>query len=189
MPPKVKVTKEDILNKAIEIVRNEGEAALNARNLALKLNSSTQPIFSNYKNMEDLKLAVISEAGRMYGEYIKEDILSGKYPKYKSSGIAYIRFAKNEKELFKLLFMRDRREEEKDDEEVTPIIKSIMEATGFSEKTALLFHLEMWAFVHGIATMFATNYLELDFNLVSDMLTLNFHGLHKVFKANENERS
>ena len=48
MPPKVKITKEDIANAALEIVRENGVSALNARAVALKLNSSTQPIFSNY---------------------------------------------------------------------------------------------------------------------------------------------
>ena len=62
---------------------------------------------------------------------------AGKYPVYKASGMAYIRFAKEERELFKLLFMRDRTGEKiAEDEEIRPIIQIIMENTGWSEQKA-----------------------------------------------------
>ena len=53
MPPKVKISKEDIVNTALELIKNGEE--INARSLAIRLNCSTQPIFSNFKTMEDLK--------------------------------------------------------------------------------------------------------------------------------------
>ena len=60
MPPKVKVTKEAIINAAMDIVRENGAAALNARAVAARLDCSTQPIFSNYNNMEELRADVIA---------------------------------------------------------------------------------------------------------------------------------
>jgi AcrR family transcriptional regulator len=59
MPPKVRITKEDIINAAIEIVRKDGAQAINARNLAAYLNCSTQPVFSNFKTNCCLGYAVI----------------------------------------------------------------------------------------------------------------------------------
>ena len=59
MPPKVKVTKEEIINTAVDIVRNSGAQAVNARTVASALNCSTQPVFSNFATMEELRLAVI----------------------------------------------------------------------------------------------------------------------------------
>ena len=58
MPPKVKITKENIIQAAMDIVRNAGADALNARNIAAKLDCSTQPIFSNFATMDQLRLAV-----------------------------------------------------------------------------------------------------------------------------------
>jgi len=46
---------------------------------------------------------------------------------------------------------------------------------------AKLFHLEMWAFVHGIAAMMATGFLDLDRELVSRMLTDAYQGLRLRF--------
>jgi hypothetical protein len=39
----------------------------------------------------------------------------------------------------------------------------------------------MWAYVHGIATMFATGFLDLDRELVSKILTDAFLGLKKQY--------
>jgi AcrR family transcriptional regulator len=181
MAPKVKITKEEILSAAVELVRTGGEQSLNARNIASALNCSTQPIFSNFATMEELRYAVLVQADALYRDYIQREMESGKYPAYKASGMAYIRFAKEEKELFKLLYMRNR------DGEAFSVgaeVDSEMEAlvqtqTGLSETEAKLFHLEVWAYVHGIATMFATGFLNLEWELVSKMLTDCYQGLRK----------
>lgn len=38
----------------------------------------------------------------------------------------------------------------------------IQQKLGLNEDSVYLFHLEMWIYVHGIATMLATSYLEWD---------------------------
>ena len=184
MPPSVKITKQQIIDAAVEIVRHNGAEGINARAVANALHCSTQPVFSNFETMEDLRFAVVKVAEALYEEYAKQEIESGKYPIYKATGMAYIRFAKEEKELFKLLFMRDRTKE------VIPALSRtisdiVQSTTGLKEKSAELFHLEMWSFVHGIATILATDYLELDIDLISEMLTDAYQGLTKRHQAKE----
>ena len=111
MPPKVKISKEEIVKTALDLVRESGEEALNARAIAAALNCSTQPIFSNFATMEDLQEAVSFAAYNHYLGFLKHEAERGEYPTYKSFGMAYIRFAKEEKELFKFLFMCDRSNE------------------------------------------------------------------------------
>ena len=187
MPPKVKITKEKIIKTAVDIVRKDGEGALNARNIALKLKCSTQPIFSNFATMEELRLAVVDAADTLFGEYMKREMERGEFPIYKASGMAYIRFAGEEKELFKLLYMRDRTTEAINDEnETAGLMESIVQTnTGLEESDAKLFHFEMWACVHGIATMIATGFLKPDRNLISQMLTDWYQGLKKHYKDKE----
>jgi hypothetical protein len=92
--------------------------------------------------------------------------------------MAYIRFAKEEKELFKLIFMCDRQgEEHTPSPDFEASVEMIMQATGCDRETARLLHLEMWVCVHGIATILATSFLELDFELISRMLTDVYWGL------------
>lgn len=184
MPPKVKVSKQQIIDAAVGLVRKNGADGINARAVANVLNCSTQPIFSNFESMDELRYAVINVAEALYEQYAKQEIDSGEYPVYKATGMAYIRFAKEEKELFKLLFMRDR------SQEVIPAFSKtisdlVQNNTGLNEQSAELFHLEMWAFVHGIATILATDYLVLDTALVSAMLTDAYQGLTKRYQEKE----
>ncbi len=183
MPPKVKITKEEIINAAVDIVRSSGAQTINARTIASVLNCSTQPVFSNFATMDELRLAVVEKADILCQEYMRKEVESGKYPSYKAIGMAYIRFAKEEKELFKLLYMRDRSDESiSEGSELTDEMESIVHNnTGLSGADARLFHLEMWAYVHGIATMFATGFLDLDWELVSRMLTDSYQGLRKRY--------
>ena len=185
MPPKVKITENDIVNAAVGIVREHGTDALNARTVASVLNCSTQPVFSNFSTMEDLRFAVVKKAGALCGEYLQKEVERGEYPAYKASGMAYIRFAKEEKELFKLLYMRDRGGELlPEGAGFTKEMESmVQDNTGLHGKDVQLFHLEMWAWVHGIAVMFATGFLDLPWELVNKMLTDFYQGLKKQYET------
>ena len=181
MPPKNKVSAEEIISAATELVRNQGAGALNARDLAARLGCSTQPIFSNFSSMEELKIAVVKRADELCREYMRREEERGEFPLYKANGMAYIHFAREEKELFKLLYMRDRTEEQipETDDLAEKMTSLISQNTGLDRSEAILFHLETWAFVHGIAVMLATGFLDLERELISKMLTDCFLGLKK----------
>lgn len=177
MPPKVKITREEIVERAIELVREEGVEALNARNIAARLSCSTQPIFSNFKTMEELQDEVLKVAYRRYLLYLENEVKSGKYPRYKSFGMGYIRFAKEEKSLFRLLFMCDRNGEAvSPTEDWEASVRMIMESNGVDRRVAEMIHLKGWVTVHGIATMFATSFLTLDWDLISEILSDAYNG-------------
>lgn len=178
MPPKVKITKDEIIKTALELCKANGQAAVNARSIAAAIGCSTQPIFSNFATMDELQDAVLRSAYELYASFLQNEVKSGKYPQYKALGMAYIRFAREEQELFKLLFMRNSK-----GKEVAPSpdfeasVDLIMRANGISHEKAKLMHFEMWIFVHGIGTMLATNYISLDEALVSDMITDVYQGI------------
>ena len=183
MPPKVKTTREAIVDAAVSIVRQSGAQALNARMVASALQCSTQPVFSNFATMDELRMAVVAKADALRQEYARREMESGAYPAFKATGMAYIRFAKEEKELFKLLYMRDRTDElipeaTEDTDEIQALIHA---NTGLSGKDAQLFHLEIWAYVHGIATMFVTGFFDVEWDVVSHMLTDAYQGLRKQY--------
>ena len=186
MPPKVKITKEDIIKTAVELLRKNGEQALNARAIASALDCSTQPIFSNFTKMDELHEAIRLSAYERYLDFLKNEVESGKYPSYKALGMAYIRFAKEEKELFKFLFMCDR-----EGRGLTPTVdfetsvEIIMKTNGIEREKAERMHFEMWICVHGIATMFATSFLSLEWELVSDMITDVYQGIRAKHLSGE----
>lgn len=191
MPPKFKFTREQIVSAALEVTRKNGISGLTARGLAAELGSSAKPIFGLFKNMEELQREVIAAANALYQAHIRGWMESSQYPPYKASGIGYIQFAKEETELFKLLFMRDRTGEktEENPEELQPLLRLIMNNLGIREDEALLFHTELWLYVHGIATMIGTNYLNWDPEFIDKALTDAYEGLkHRYTGGNENVR-
>lgn len=191
MPLKAKFSKEEILAAAIDLVRQKGIEALTARALGVKLGVSSSPIFTIFQSMNEVKQGVIEEANVLHQTYVQGSMESQKYPPYKASGMAYIQFAQEEKELFKLLFMRDRSHEkiDKNSEEVEPFIQLIQKNMGLNEQDAYKFHLEMWIYVHGIATMIATSYLEWDMEFVSQVLTDGYTSLKDYYGKEMNDES
>lgn len=179
MPPKSKFTREEVIAAALTITRQHGPQALTARALAAELGSSAKPIFGLFQNMEEVQQAVLAAADLEYQSYLQADMASGKYPPYKASGMAYIRFARQERELFRLLFMRDRTGETiaEDRDSIRPLIQLIQRNCGVTEEEAYRFHLEMWVYVHGIATMVATGYLDWQEDFISETLSDVYQGL------------
>ena len=179
MPPKVRFSREEIIAAALDIVREGGMTALTARSLAARLGSSAKPVFGLFENMQEVQTEVMLAANTEYQSFLRTEMMRGIYKPYKASGMAYIAFARKEKELFRLLFMRDRTDEQIDakDDSIDDIIAIISRNTGLSEEDARLFHLEMWIFVHGIATMIVTNYLDWEEEHVSRALTDAYEGL------------
>lgn len=189
MPPKFKFSRNEITKAALDVTRAKGISNLTARALAAQLGCSVKPIFGLFQNMEEVQQEVIFAANCRYESYLRQDMSSGIYPPYKASGMAYIRFAKEEKELFKLLFMRDRSgEENKDEEEIKELIGLIRKNLGLSEAEARMFHTEMWFYVHGIATTIATSYLEWDTEIISKVLTDGYNGLKYCYCRKDEEK-
>ena len=191
MPRKNMFTREQIVSSALELVREQGMEALTARGLGEKLGASSKPIFSWFRSMEQVQAAVMEAADQVYQTYLKSGMQEGKYPPFKAAGMAYIRFAKEDKQLFRLLFMRDRSHEphqEKEGAEVAALMTELVQKNaGLNEQSARMLYLENWIYVHGIASMIATGYLEFDEADISVMMTDVYRGL--TLRAGELEKN
>ncbi len=187
MPQKCKFSKSEIAEAGILIVKKQGYENVSARKVGEILNSSSKVIFSVFKNMEELKKEILLQASNIYNAFCEKETQNSVYPPYKAMGMAYISFAEHEKNIFKFLFMRDRTNEPAEKSDISKQIEIIQKNTGLSFEKAYLFHLEMWVYVHGIATMIATNYLNWDTNKISEMLTDIYHGLKHRFLNNSKE--
>jgi AcrR family transcriptional regulator len=104
MPPSVKFTKEEIVEAALRVTRKEGIGSLTARSLASELGASTRPMFTYFETVEALKHEVHEAAKGVYRDYIERG-LAGPVP-FLGVGQYTIRFAREEPELFKLLFLQ-----------------------------------------------------------------------------------
>jgi len=103
MPPKVKFQKEEIVQAALQTVREKGVAGITAREVAQRLGVSTRPIFTWYATMDQLKRDVFYRARELY----RDEIEAGLSEPIPFLGVwrQYLRFAQREPELYKLLFL------------------------------------------------------------------------------------
>lgn len=184
MPPKAKFQKEEIINAALEIVREKGMEALTARALGTQLGSSSCPIFTVFQNMEEVQDEVIKAAKRLYKEYVERGL--AEEPAFKGVGSQYILFAKEEPKLFQLLFMAEQ-EAIPDlanvlpliDESYDEILSSIDKGYGIKGRSAEELYRHLWIYTHGIATLCATKMCRFSEEEIGWMMTEVFRGLLK----------
>lgn len=171
MPPKAKITKDMILDAAMEIAREEGAENINARTVSKKLNCSTQPVMYHFATIEELKKAVYVKVDCYHTEYLmnmerqQKGVMLG-------IGLNYIRFAIEEPNLFRFLFQSGFAVENSllemiDSKELEPVISAMQYAIGMSLAQTKEVFLTISMFAHGYASIIANNSLEYDEELVA----------------------
>ncbi|NLI21159.1 MAG: TetR/AcrR family transcriptional regulator [Clostridiales bacterium] len=184
MPPKIQYTKGDLLQAAFRLTRAQGLSAVNARAVARELGCSTQPIFRAFHSMEDIRREMLRMAADVYQAYLLRGNDLAPKP-YLGSGMAYILFAREERELFRLLFMRDRLSEgdadPAQDQTLEYVLGLVMQSTGLDRGRALAFHRHLWVFTHGLAAMVATRYLKLEDAEVMNLLRDQYRATRLMF--------
>lgn len=103
MPPKVKFQKDEIVTAALNVARRDGIDAVTAREVARELGVSVGPIFTWFDTMDELKTQVYERARERY----RAAIIRGLDEPLPFLGLwhQYIRFAREEPELYKLLYL------------------------------------------------------------------------------------
>lgn len=181
MPPKVKITKEEIINAAIEIIRTDGIAGVNARALGKRLDCSVQPIFRNFLNMDELRRSLYDKIEWIFDESMSLRMGRHRIP-FLGMGLAYIEFAKKEGNFFKFLFMSDEFKgksvlEMIKGEENQQFIHIITGMTGLDFENAEQLFLSIWLITHGIASLMATNDCDLSEEMIIRLLMDSFSGI------------
>lgn len=193
MPPKAKFEKNEIIDAALKIVKEQGITALTARSLGKELGSSPRPIFTVFRSMEEVQTELIAKANSVYAGYVKKGLNSALA--FKGVGTQYILFAINEPKLFQLLFMSEQKtvlslsnvlpviEEHYED-----ILESIRSGYSIDGGNAERLYRHLWIYVHGIATLCATKTCRFSADEISAMMTDVFTSLiTKIKKEEEND--
>ena len=181
MPPKQQITRETIIKAGFELVRSSGAEALNVRKVALKLNCSTQPIMYQFASVNELKDEIYAEADRFHTEYIM-DIDSDSEDPMLAIGLRYIKFAAEEKYLFRFLFQSDKYASRGFDEliggdELTPIFSILHEQAEITEQQSRDVFAALFLAVHGISGLLANNSMDYDEEYFKKILNNVFMGV------------
>ncbi|WP_027109274.1 TetR/AcrR family transcriptional regulator [Lacticigenium naphthae] len=172
MARKKTIMKATILDSAYEVVRTEGFRGFTARNIATRLNCSTQPIYLEFKNMDDLKNGIYEKVYNYLTDEVYTAVHTGN--KVVDTCLNYIQFAKKEPVFFTALFI----EMELDSYLLYQIsYQEMVEAMNNSERTnqltakekKALFE-EIWPIVHGTASLEAQGLMNSDHESLVDTL-------------------
>ena len=175
---KQKITKEMIIETAFEIVRKEGLENLLVKNIAAKLNCSVQPIYSYCANMEGVKQELVARTAKFIREYVAARINKKDY--FRSTGRSYLKFAKDEPNLFQLYFLRQQPDVytlddlyRKESSQQVGIF--IAESLGISIEQAKALHLHMIIYVMGISAMAASTNIDVEGEDIQNQLDMAYN--------------
>lgn len=191
MSKSVTITKDMILATAFDIARKKGLDGISNRELAKKLNCSIRPIYYQFENVDELYKELYIEIEKYFYKFLMDN-MNDEMPKYKQVGINYIKFAKEEKELFKILFMSkiDLGLNDfiaKDMEDFKELSKLIKISTNLNDEDIESFHIKMWVFSHGLATLVASSTINISDEQLKQLLSLEFQAL-MLLKENLNNK-
>jgi len=150
---------ETLLDTAFEMTREEGFESVTARKVATKVGCSTQPIFRLYNNMDELCQDVYEKAVTFFHDFYSLYPKNGETP-FANLGMAYISFAREEKHLFELLFLKELKKKKTLYEVLNGPEGNVMKEmrlaadTGCADPEGLF--MKMWIFIHGAACMSMT---------------------------------
>ena len=159
MAPRSKYTREEMVEAAVRVVREKGIDALTAKALASELGVSTQPVFTCFHTIEEAKREVRTAAERVYDRYV-EDGLRMKVP-FLGVGIQYIHFAKENPQLYRLLFLTTSEDGSSSVMDALHhsqnlVRESLQETYHIDAQTADRYYRDMWLVVHSLATLVVT---------------------------------
>lgn len=185
LPPQQKVTKELLVKAGYFLTQEIGIENINARNLAKEVGCSTQPIFSQFESIEEVKQAIHD-----YACVILEDKIT-EYADSKNiiveSSLILTTMAREQKEIFKLIFMspyclgKNFMSSRLDYSSNQKILKSLKENYSLSEKQAANILERISLFVHGIATIMATSNFTYTDKQIKEMVSTTLIDMIKGF--------
>ncbi len=161
MAPKVKFRKEEIIEAALTVARTKGIDAVTAREVAAVLGVSTRPIFTYYDTMDQLRRDVYELAREHYRACVQRG-LEAPIP-FQGVWRQVLRFAREEPELFRLLFLTRRAEGETGGamevlrESQALVRDSVMHVYRLDAYTADCYIRNLWMMTFSFATLMVTD--------------------------------
>ena len=156
MAPRNKFTKDEMLAAAVRVVRKSGVGSLTAQALAKELHISTQPVFTCFGTIGNLKSEAHIAAEKIFDSYIKEG-LKEKIP-FLGYRMKYFKFAKEEPQLYRMLFLESNENSTLSGmKHAQDMLRpTLMKIYNINENEANRYFRDMWIASHGLATLLVT---------------------------------
>lgn len=163
-------TSEEIIDRALLVVREQGAAALSARSLSRALKCSITPIFTTFKNMEEVVERTYAAARRYFALYLAD--VTDYVPAYKEFALRMVRFAREDTNLF--LFLCENAERMSIPGPALECLEAMCDAFGIEEDQKILFIRQIWTFTCGLAALSSKEQVKYTDEVVSEMISCQF---------------
>ena len=180
MPAVRRISRDAIVDAAVEVLREGGFSAVNARSVAKKLGCSTQPIYSSFQNMDELKAALRARAIALHTQRVQDSLRAheGNDTRYSSYGMGFVKFAAEEKQLFRWLYLEGGQMEPYQNDILLPeVLRATEDEFGYPEDVARRFHQDMIYYSYGLAILANTDHLHLTESELHEAFRREFRAL------------
>ena len=176
MSRKIKYSKEEILEKSIEFIKEKGYSTLTVRELAKYIGCSTQPLFKNYDNFNSYKDDLKKHLRKDYTSFIEKQIDEDDY--LYTISYAYALYAKKEPNIFYSMFMADLAgsrtvKEVLNTERNRKTIDAMIKQYNISSDKAEKVYRDVRFYTHGMATQLCVNSIKLTDKEIKDLIRNN----------------
>nr|WP_307776252.1 TetR/AcrR family transcriptional regulator [uncultured Cetobacterium sp.] len=193
MGRKPNFTRDEILQCAFELLNDKSLKDVTARNIASKLGSSTISIYSAFKSMDEIKNELSKKAKEKLFDYTRVEYTN---LSILNIGIGVCLFAKEEKDLFRTIFLREGLPREFMDEIMDDFrdlirsgFKSNFDYSNLNNEVVEWTIKKGWYFTHGYATLICTGfYPDIDFETIkNELLEMGNILIKKAVEITEDE--
>lgn len=183
MPRQPRFTKEDIVAAGLRIVKTSGYDAVSARSLGKELGTSSSPMFTMFKDMNEVMDAIWVAAEHCFIDHM--DGVTDYFPAFKEFGMRLVSFAKNESNLFQMLFLGKQARPEIAEIIARECLTHTGQSYGLTEDQADFLFRQMWPVACGIAALCVKHPEDFSDENVSKTLSYHFSGIMSIIKSDK----
>ena len=183
MPRKALLTKEAVTAAGLAIVRREGQNALTARALSRELGCSLSPIFTVFKDMDEIQVSVKKAAEDFFADFMKD--VNEFEPAFKEFGLRLVRFAKQDGNLFDMLFLSRGGRSDIAGQIAQRSPMDIQQNYDLNDSQASMIFKQMWPVATGIASLCVHRPMAFSEEETGQILSNHFSGMMWLIKSGQ----
>ena len=181
MPRQPRFSKDDIVSAGLRIVKASGIEAVSARALGKELGTSSSPMFTMFKDMNEVTDAIHAAAEKIF--IARMEGVTEYFPAFKEFGLRLVAFAKQDPNVFHMLFLGKGSSSRIAEGIARQCLKSAEQGYSLTDEQAELLFLQMWPVACGIAALCIKHPEDFPEEAVSKTLSYHFNGIMSIIKS------
>ena len=181
MPRQPRFSKDDIVAAGLRIVSTSGFDAVSARALGKELGTSSSPMFTMFRDMNEVMDAIRKAAEKSFTARMND--VTGYFPAFKEFGLRLVAFAKEDPNVFQMLFLGKDARPEIAESIARECLGAVEQGYGLTPEQAEMLFRQMWPLACGIAALCVSHPEDFSEEEVSKTLSCHFSGIISIIKS------